>query len=117
MVSKHSAVCSPATGSLIAIDNEGEIQDKAGSLGRELALLFGEQVFKDALRCSLAKLDFTPSDIVAAARWLRRLEGQPLKQREMVENLPADVQLALCRWIWDFQTPARVLAVHGVKAS
>ena len=117
MVRKHSPVCSPATGSLIGIDNDGEVQDKASSLGRELVLLFGEQVFKEALRCSLAKLDFTASDIVAAARWLRRLEGQPLKQREMVENLPTDVQLALCRWIWDFQTPERVLRVHGVRSN
>ncbi len=117
MVSKHSAICSPTTGSLIGIEADSAAQDRAGSLGRELALLFGEQVFKESKTCRLSSLDFTPSDIVAAARWLRRLEGQPAKQREVIECLPTDVQLALCRWIWDFKTPERVLAVHGVRAN
>lgn len=113
MVSKHSAVCSPATGSLIG--TEASEQERAGSLGRELALLFGERVFRDAETCQLSSLDFTASDIVAAARWIRRLEGQPIKQREAVECLPADVQIALCRWIWDSKTKAEVLAMDGVQ--
>ena len=117
MVSKYGSVSSSTTGSLNDIETDSATQERAGSLGRELALLFGEQVFKESKTCRLSSLDFTPSDIVAAARWLRRLDGQPAKQREVVESLPTDVQLALCRWIWDFKTPERVLAVHGVRAN
>ncbi len=115
MVSKHREVHHAKAGGLIAAPTPDPTA-QASSLERELALLFGAELLAKAKVCRLSALDFAPMDIVAAARALRRLEGRPAAQQEMVAILPDDVQLALCRWLVDFRTPERVLAASGYRA-
>lgn len=114
MVRFNSSVCNPAAGSLLE-DSQHPAPDQAGSLFGELAFLFGDETLKESVRCNVRKLDFTPSDIVQAARELRRLQGMPSAQKEIAQSLPHDIQVALCRWMLDFKTTERVLAAHGVR--
>jgi hypothetical protein len=87
---------------------------KASTLNRELASLFGEQVLARAQACKVQDLDFTPEEIVQAARELRRLSGDWLAQVDMARCLPDDVQAALCMWLADPGMKAKVMAAKGV---
>jgi hypothetical protein len=87
----------------------------AGSLNGELASLFGGQVLQRALSCDVRELDFSPADIVLAARELRRLSGQWEAQVDMARCLPDDVQTALCMWLADSDMKAKLLTAKGIN--
>ena len=85
----------------------------ASNLNGELALLFGRAVLKRAQACDVATLDFSPADIVRAARELRRLSGQCEAQIFAARCLPDDVQAALCMWLADDNLKAKLLTFRG----
>lgn len=88
--------------------------NRAGSLQGELALLFGDQVLARAQACKVEDLDFSPDEIVQAARELRRLSGQWEAQMDLARCLPDDVQAALCMWLADGDMKAKLLAANGL---
>jgi hypothetical protein len=88
---------------------------QAGSLEGGPASLFGEQVVTRARRCKVEDLDFSPDEIVQAARALRGLSGKPAEQVMMARCLPDDVQTALCMWMTDSGMQAKVLKARGVR--
>ena len=87
----------------------------AGNLNRELALLFGGEVLRRAQACDVAELDFSPKDIVLAARELRRLSGQWAAQIVAARCLPDDVQAALCMWLANGDMKAKLLRAKEVN--
>lgn len=87
----------------------------AGNLNGELALLFGRKVIARVQACDVVALDFSPADIVTAARELRRLSGQWKAQIAVARCLPEDVQAALCMWLADGALKAKLLQSKGVS--
>jgi hypothetical protein len=81
------------------------------SLHTELRQLFPDQTIEQA---QLVMPDEVSAlEVRAAARALLHLQGQPLKQIELVKGLDPDTAAALCRWIDD---PRFWVSVGGLNA-
>lgn len=69
------------------------------ALDAELLVLFGREVLAQAKQVRLEALDVDAELVAEGARQLRQAEGQPVRQRAIVQAMDADTALALCKWI------------------
>lgn len=83
----------------------------AGSqLDKELAFLFGRSVLAQSKRMALDDVANKAELVAEAARQLRQQEGQPDRQRRIVQAMGEDAAAALCRWIREPGCMAQVIA-------
>ena len=83
---------------------------KAGQLDRELACLFGRQVVKQSRLIRLEDMALEAELVAEGARQLRERQGRPAEQRAIVQAMDEDTALALCRWIQEPESMARLIS-------
>lgn len=75
----------------------------------ELAFLFGHRLFEQSKHIPLVDVALEAELVAEGARQLRERQGRPAEQRQVVQAMDEATALALCRWIQEPESMARLI--------
>jgi len=89
------------------IDHDTE--SRKGQLERELAFVFGPDVFERSKQLSADRMRAMAPEVAKGARRLISKNGNPEVQRALVKKMPGHVAAALCKWIFDQAAVGKIM--------
>lgn len=78
-------------------------------------MLFGHSVLAQAKQIRLEDMALNAELVAEGARQLLEAEGEPVRQRAIVQAMDEDAALALCRWIQESNRMSRILSKLAAK--